>query len=779
MEAVRQRRTIPLYKFGPFVLDGTKCVLLRNGEAVPLSLKAFEILLVLVQQRGEVLEKDHLLREVWPDTVVEENNLARNISALRKALDEHPSQHQYILTIPGRGYRFVAEVQELETGGQESRHSSLEEMISLPARAVNPLQNAQPVGPWSPGNRRIRRSLLSALAILVTGITLTAITLPLIGGGARDNRQPPQRRLWQLTFDPGLESEPTWSPDGRLIAYSSDRSGNFDIWVQPVGEGDAVRVTTSQAHDWEPDWAPDGNRLVFRSERDGGGLFVVPVLGGNERKISSFGYRPRWSPDGTQVLFYSSIVRNNSVEIPNVYLVGLDGRPPREVLAGFLSEFASLRVAWHPDGQRVSLWGNHRKQGWSFWTVPVEGGVPVKSELASVVKEQLKESAVGFTDFLWSPSRRTLYFEGVSQSVRNFWKVDVDPQSLRWTGGPERLTTGTGLDTDMAISQDGKKLAFTARMEQTRLWSLPFDAATGRSKGTGQPITAAGMDATHPDISRDGKKLLFRAQRAGRQEIWEKSLNDGREHLLVSSDDNSRFLMRWSRDGSRLSYTRLRPANPEHPEFEESIIVMQAGGGDEQVLTTPGPTSELAWDWSADGKWILGGFERPTPGRRMICLLPLAGAPHADEQMRVVTSHPDDNLYQARFSPDNRWVSFCAAKATEAGVSTIYVVPLSGGEWTRITEGKYFDDKPRWSMDGRILYFVSNRTGFFHVWGIKFDPAKGQPLGEPFRVTAFEGPGQMILFDVRSMEMALSADRLILPIMDVSGGIWILENTER
>ena len=91
-----------------------------------------------------------------------------------------------------------------------------------------------------------------------------------------------------------------------MIAYSSDRGGNFDIWVRPVGEGNPVRVTTSQAHDWQPDWAPEGNRLVFRSERDGGGLFVVPVLGGNERKVSSFGYHPRWSPDGRQILFYSS-----------------------------------------------------------------------------------------------------------------------------------------------------------------------------------------------------------------------------------------------------------------------------------------------------------------------------------------------------------------------------------------------------------------------------------------------------------------------------------------
>jgi hypothetical protein len=205
---------------------------------------------------------------------------------------------------------------------------------------------------------------------------------------------------------------------------------------------------------------------------------------------------------------------------------------------------------------------------------------------------------------------------------------------------------------------------------------------------------------------------------------------------------------------------------------------MPSGGGAEQTLTTPSMANISVWDWSLDGKWILGGSDHQ-PGRHAICIFPIAAAPQAEKQMRMVTSHPDMNLYQARFSPDQKWISFIAAKATEAGISTIFVVPASGGEWRRVTEAKYFDDKPRWSPDGRRLYFVSNRTGFFNVWGIDFDPASGQPRGEPFRVTNFESPAQMVLPEVGVMEMALAADRIVLPIMEVSGGIWILENVGR
>lgn len=170
---------------------------------------------------------------------------------------------------------------------------------------------------------------------------------------------------------------------------------------------------------------------------------------------------------------------------------------------------------------------------------------------------------------------------------------------------------------------------------------------------------------------------------------------------------------------------------------------------------------------------------RGAPTRRLIGIIPVVGAPHAEAQMRVVTSDPEENLYQARFSPDDRWIAFCSAKMNQAGISTIYVVPAVGGAWTRITEGRTFDDKPRWSPDGRTLYFISNRSGFFNVWGIKFDPAEGKPVGEPFRVTTFDSPGQIILEDVRIMELALAADRLVLPMMEVSGNIWILENVER
>jgi hypothetical protein len=195
-----------------------------------------------------------------------------------------------------------------------------------------------------------------------------------------------------------------------------------------------------------------------------------------------------------------------------------------------------------------------------------------------------------------------------------------------------------------------------------------------------------------------------------------------------------------------------------------------------------------------DGKWILGVSDRGTPGRTAICLWPIAAAPTADAEARLVTAHPEYQLWQSQFSPDQRWICFLAVKAGDAGVSTIYVVPAPDltqqapsesketvrAEWTRITEGKYWDDKLRWSPDGKTIYFISSRAGFFNVWGIRFDPAKGQPVGDPFPVTAFENPGHMIYpRSLGNLQMALAEDRLVVPIMQVSGNIWVLENVDR
>jgi DNA-binding winged helix-turn-helix (wHTH) protein/Tfp pilus assembly protein PilF len=150
------QHTPPVYEFGPFLLDAGKRLLLRNGEQVPLASKVLDTLLVLIEHRDGVLSKDELLTQVWRDTIVEEGGLARNISVLRKALGETPQDHQYIVTVPARGYRFVADVRERR--GKDVPVDGVDPLTS----ARRSIQAADGKGPLSSVNPAAYDSLLRA-----------------------------------------------------------------------------------------------------------------------------------------------------------------------------------------------------------------------------------------------------------------------------------------------------------------------------------------------------------------------------------------------------------------------------------------------------------------------------------------------------------------------------------------------------------------------------------------------------------------------------------------
>jgi DNA-binding winged helix-turn-helix (wHTH) protein len=101
------------HAFGPFGLDPAERLLLRGGQPVALTPKAFDLLVYLVERHGRLVEKQELMAALWPDAVVEEANLAYNISAVRRALGDGQEGEQFIQTVPTRGYRFVAPVREL------------------------------------------------------------------------------------------------------------------------------------------------------------------------------------------------------------------------------------------------------------------------------------------------------------------------------------------------------------------------------------------------------------------------------------------------------------------------------------------------------------------------------------------------------------------------------------------------------------------------------------------------------------------------------------------
>jgi Tol biopolymer transport system component/DNA-binding winged helix-turn-helix (wHTH) protein len=754
------------FRFGPFVLDARRRLLWREGTLVPLTPRAFEILATLIERHPDVVTKDELIERIWPDTAVGENTLTRHISTLRKALEERPEEHQYIVTVPGHGYQFVAEVVTSDERPAEIAS----------AHGANGVVHAEPTGIAAMPQAAARPAVIggttfAAVALMLSLLVVAAISyLPLERRRSPDRA--PERVLRQFTYHSGLQREPTWSPDGQWIAYTSDRAGNSDIWVQALADPNPTQITTAPFEDSQPDWSPDGRYLVFRSERESGGLYIVPSRGGIERKIASFGYQPRWSPEGTSILFSSSGHLGGTTR---VYTVGVDGGVPELVRPDLLDKRRPIHVAWKTDGRQVSVLQRDAKV--RFLTAAIGGGAPRFSEIAPDVQRRIDEAGLSLGRFVWSRSGQYLYFEGQSHRVRNLWRVTVDPVTLAWIAGPERLTTGAGDDSDLALSPDGARVVFAARLSRTRLWSFPFDAFSGELTGSGQPVTSGGAGEQDADAPDDGSKLVYRVHRGNRQELWERSIADGREHLLISSPDWFRTRPRWSPDGTSLAYTRRR-ANSDS-RTDAVVAVLSSSGGAERLLTRPGNVDLVPTDWSPDGRWLLGACRSNPSQPPAVCVMPATASPGDDIRVRVVAADPARNLFEQRFSPDQRWISFIAVNRSDAAVSTIFVVPVAGGRWIPITEGAAYDDKPHWAPDGRTLYFVSNREGLFNVWGRRVDVSTGLPAGDPFRVTSFNSPRETIAEQLSQMQIAVTARRLFLPLTENAGELWLLDNVNR
>jgi Tol biopolymer transport system component len=370
---------------------------------------------------------------------------------------------------------------------------------------------------------------------------------------------------------------------------------------------------------------------------------------------------------------------------------------------------------------------------------------------------------------------------------------------LRATG-IEQLTAGAGIATAPAISPDGKRLAFTAASAEIGAWLHPLDANQGRISGPGTSVTSPGVDAWLPALTRDGSKLAFSGVRAGETRLWVKSLPDGRE-LPLFVDSYNRGNAQWSPDGTRLTYIRqLKERVPGVISMwsGDQIMVWSAETRQEEAVTSLSTrrsakeplVARFLFDWSPDGRSLLVSkmFSlqrvRSIQSDVTVWQVPISAAPHAELQERKIIAKPGFEIWQPHFSPDGQWIAFEAASLPDPGGQTerrnsVYVMRATGGPWIPIVNDSNWADKPRWSPDGKTIYFLWSRGSFFNVWAIHFNPETGKAVGKPFQVTSFDSPSRMIPRDMAHVEISVSQKSLVTTLEQVSGGIWVLDNVDR
>jgi Tol biopolymer transport system component/DNA-binding winged helix-turn-helix (wHTH) protein len=750
-------------RIGEFILDPGRGELRNDSGRQGLAVQPLNVLLALADRPGELVTRDELRQRLWPaDTYVDfEHGLNAIVKRLRDALGDSADTPRYIETVPRRGYRLIAAVSR---GDPEPQGHDAGTAV-LPAAAA-PTQTQWPPARW---RRRLTlaASSLGALAL----VAFASINYRRGEHAANAGAPPTAVDARRLTFGPGLQTGATWSPDGRRIAFAWDRDGNFDIFTQGVPGGEPTRIASTPAHDTEPAWSPDGQRLVFRSDGVDGGLFTVSADGGPVRRITSAGEQPQWMPDGRDIVFAAA-------ELRALYLVRADGgEPPREILSGQLSGGAWSSVAVHPDG-RIGVLGIHPVSRFGFYVVNRANRTlqPVDTRVALPLGWQ-----TAFGRLHWNPAGTALFVEATVEGVAAIWRVPVDPATLAWQT-PVRLTTGLASADRAAVSPDGMRLAFTSAQSTTQAWVFPFDVNGRRSPGQGRAITDEDATVGAISLARDGSALFYVEQRPGHPESrgMRTDVATGETRAIVGKTCGGPL---GSRNGRLVVYELERPShapgrNRERGADLEYALAIRDLEGNERLLAPWRRGAFMPTDWSVDDRAVLGtAMKIAYTGPAQLAEWPTSES-QVDAPSRILLSSPTTQFWQGRYSPDHRWVSFVAVRLDGDRPVELGIAPANSREaasWTRVAADHAWPDKPRWSADGRTLYFLSSASGgFVNVWGVHIDPASGTQQGAPFQVTQFNSPRWHIERDMERCDLDLTKGRLVLPMRIVKGSIWVM-----
>jgi DNA-binding winged helix-turn-helix (wHTH) protein/Tol biopolymer transport system component len=520
-------------RFADFALDLSTGELRSNGDKLYLQEKPFQILLLLLERPGQLVTREQLVKQLWPDGIFVDfdQSLNKAVNRLREALRDSAEQPKFIETLPRRGYRFI---------GQVENHCA-------PRTIPEPITSSA-----SPGAQSRPRWLTW---FAVPALALLAITVSRQWFAAHRPYSNPLQDVKQrrLTANPSENavSSGVISADGKLLAYS-DLKG---IHIQQIDTGQVRDVPmpdslkgTSQSWGLVNTWIRDGSDIVANATPSGQppSVWLVPVTGEPMRRIRDEAFAWTVSRDGSWVAFGANL---NNLFYREMWIMRPDGSDAHKVFDA--DKGAALGGAeFSPDGRRlayVKLRQLPDKGEMTFESRPLEGGPPTTA-IGSLYPNVAN-------DWSWSPDGRIIYsLLDSAENTYNFWQVKLGAQTGEPAEKPKRLTNWSGFSMDdPSLSADGKRLTFLRSSLQSNLHLAELRAGgTQLFAPTGLSLSEGQNDPV--GWTKDSKTLVFLSDRSGRLELFRQTVGEKVAEPIASKLEDSATDAHVSPDGAWILY---------------------------------------------------------------------------------------------------------------------------------------------------------------------------------------------------------------------------------